>query len=390
MKRLSFLVFCIITLCASAEKNVLFIGNSYTYVNDLPSMINAMASSTNDTINVASNTPGACRFSQHVTNMSMTLIQQGGWDLVVLQEQSQLPSFPMSQVSQEVFPFAEALVDSIYANNICPEPMFYMTWGHKKGDADNAVYYPPLSTYEGMDSLLRERYLYMGKTFDASVCPVGKVWHYIRHNHPKIELYQNDNSHPTIEGSYAAACAFYTMILHKDPTLIRYTSTLDTSVATTIRNVTKQVVYDSLAYWQRPQPEASFTYNIIGNFAASFTCMTEKADTWLWNFGDGTDNIISDSSTIVHTFPTFGTYNVQLIISKHCKYDTLVLETEIIDSAITTSIHNMTVEVDSDAIVTIYDAIGRLIYKGIKHNAPYTSLTPGIYFINRKKIIITK
>ena len=387
MKKTALFVFCIVTVCVSAQKKALFIGNSYTSVNDLPGMVASMAASTDDKIITYSNTPGGCRFIQHCQNQSMTMIREGGWDVVVLQEQSQYPAFPEWQVEAEVYPYAKRLVDSIYANNDCPEPMFYMTWGHKNGDAGNAKEYPPIGTYEGMDSLLRTRYIQMGKDNHASVCPVGKVWHYIRRKFNTIELYSNDESHPSMAGTYAAACAFYAMILEKDPTLIEYhSSLLDTATERIIRNVAKLVVYDSLEIWKREQPEASFSYTDNGNYSATFTAQTEGADGWEWSFGDGSTD---DGKIVTHTFASDGTYNVQLVVSKHCLVDTVEIEVVINDSTTTESSVEVA-EMEEDVNVRIVDMTGRLIYQGKREEAPYSSLPAGVYFVNRKKIVLTR
>lgn len=255
MKRF-FIAICLFLATASCfaqseRKNVLFIGNSYTSVNDLPRLTQMVAQSMGDELTYESNTPGGCTFAQHCTNRSMTLIQQGTWDVVVLQEQSQLPSFPEWQVERECFPNATRLVEAAYAANPNVEPMFYMTWGRKNGDQSNAQEYPPLGTYEGMDSLLYERYMQMGRDNNASVCPVGRVWRNIRKNHREIELYADDGSHPSMAGSYAAACAFYTMIFHRNPSEIRYTADLDETTAQIIRSTVEEVVFDSLGFWQR-------------------------------------------------------------------------------------------------------------------------------------------
>ena len=243
---------CSTMLMAQREsKRVLFIGNSYTYVNDLPQLLWRVAESAGDAVEYQSNTPGGCTFQQHCTNQSMNLIQQGGWDVVVLQEQSQLPSFPQSQVEVEVFPYAQQLVNAVYTFNPEGEAMFYMTWGRKYGDQQNAQFFPVLGTYEGMDSMLYERYLYMAREYDASVCPVGRVWRFLRTHHADIELYQEDGSHPSLAGSYAAACAFYTMIFRKSPQFITYRPDLEENVASTIRNAVQHVVFDTLSFWLR-------------------------------------------------------------------------------------------------------------------------------------------
>lgn len=255
MKKTS-LLFVLLCLCGTiiaqeSNKRALFIGNSYTSVNDLPSLVQRIAENTGNTLEIRSNTPGGCTFAQHCENQSMTMIKEGNWDVVVLQEQSQLPSFPQNQVEVECLPFAQRLVDSIYRYNPDAEPMFYMTWGRKNGDTRNAEFFPILGTYEGMDDMLYERYMYMARTNNASVCPVGKVWRYIRTHHPEIELYQSDESHPSQAGSYAAACAFCVMIFHNDPLEITFDYELDSTTARLIREAVHTVVYQILSYWQR-------------------------------------------------------------------------------------------------------------------------------------------
>lgn len=235
---------------AQDATKVLFIGNSYTEVNNLPQLVKSVAESARFDVSVMANTPGGCTFRQHCTNQSMDLIRQGGWDFVVLQEQSQYPAFPQNQVDNEVFPYAWELAKAV--KNVGARPMFYMTWGRKDGDQQNGQIFPPIATYEGMDSLLYERYMYMATTNEASVCPVGRVWRYIRENHHSIELYQADGSHPSMAGSYAAACAFFVMIFHQPTDLITYDAGLDSATAQIIRNVVNDIVYDHYDLWYDP------------------------------------------------------------------------------------------------------------------------------------------
>jgi hypothetical protein len=138
---------------------VLFIGNSYTAVNNLPSQIAQLADGTHDTLIYDMSAPGGYTFQQHTTNTTtLSKIQQGNWDYVVLQEQSQLPSFPDAQVASDVYPYAHALDSIIHENNPCAKTIFYVTWGRKNGDASNCAFFPPVCTYDGMDSLLQLRY----------------------------------------------------------------------------------------------------------------------------------------------------------------------------------------------------------------------------------------
>lgn len=186
----------VLLICSAANgqglsKKVLFLGNSYTGVNDLPNMLSDAAKSTGDTLLFDSNIPGGYTFKRHAGDVnSLSKIIQGGWDYVVLQEQSQYPSFPISQVQASVFPYARFLDSLIQAKNPCAETVFYMTWGRKNGDAGNCASWPPVCTYAGMDSLLNLRYNMMADDNNAILSPVGAVWKYIRQNHPLIELYQ--------------------------------------------------------------------------------------------------------------------------------------------------------------------------------------------------------
>ena len=228
--------------------NVLFIGNSYTYVNNLPDMVSQMYAASGDSFEYTMSAPGGCTFQQHCS-VSLPYIQQGNWDYVVLQEQSQLPSFPENQFMQESYPYAQQLCSLVRQYSPDAKIVFYMTWGRKNGDPQNGQYYPPLNTYEGMDSLLYARYMMMAVDNGTCVSPVGAVWHYIRNHYPDLELYQSDESHPSYFGSFVAACSFYTTFTGHNPLQIAWNGTLDETTATIAKNAAKRVVFDSLSKW---------------------------------------------------------------------------------------------------------------------------------------------
>lgn len=250
MKREIALLFFLISIVwgHAQTTRVLFIGNSYTSVNDLPNLVSQIYSAAGETLDYSMSAPGGCTFQQHC-NVSLPYIQQGGWDYVVLQEQSQLPSFPINQFMQESYPYAQELCSLIRQYNPDVKIVFYMTWGRKNGDPQNGQYYPPLNTYEGMDSLLYARYVMMAEDNDACVSPVGAVWHQIRNQHPEVELYQSDGSHPSYLGSYVAACSFYAFFTGHNPIDITWNGTLDGDMADIAKNAVKRVVYDSMSKW---------------------------------------------------------------------------------------------------------------------------------------------
>ena len=102
---LIFLFFPNIMLAQSID--ILFIGNSYTYANNMPQMVSELALSFGDTLNFQTSTFGGATFNSHSSNVStLDKISQKNWDYVVLQAQSQEPSFSPSQVANDVYPYA--------------------------------------------------------------------------------------------------------------------------------------------------------------------------------------------------------------------------------------------------------------------------------------------
>ncbi|MBL7885512.1 MAG: T9SS type A sorting domain-containing protein [Flavobacterium sp.] len=297
-------------------KKVLFLGNSYTYSNDLPQLIANAAQSTNDVLLFDSNTPGGYRLQDHNSNStSLSKIAQGNWDFVVLQEQSQLPSFPINQVNTQVFPYATSLNNLIISQNPCAETVFFMTWGRQNGDSQNCAVFPSVCTYEGMDDLLRERYMTMTINNQAIVSPVGAVWRYLRTHSPELNLYVSDGSHPSLLGSYAAACTFYTTLFRKDPTLISFNSSLTETDANTIKAAVKAVVFDHLTDWQigNYDPNSNFSYSNSTTTTVQFYNSSTNATSFLWNFGDTTT---STEANPVHSYTSAGEYFVTLTATK--------------------------------------------------------------------------
>ena len=316
------MIFSVAVFGQSLTKKALFLGNSYTAVNNLPQMVADIAASAGDTLLIDSNIPGGYTLQGHSTNtVSLGKIEAGGWDYVVLQEQSQLPSFPFPQVQQLVFPYARKLDSIINTHNECAETVFYMTWGRKNGDAENCPVWPPVCTYEGMDSLLNLRYRMMASDNQAILSPVGAVWRYLRQNHPQLELYSADGSHPSLAGTYAAACSFYSAFFRKDPTTVSFNPGIPATDACLIRAAAREIVYDSLATWRigTMDPAAGFTYTQTGNGEVSFDNHSAFADQFYWDFGDG---FSSTDKNPVHIYTASGFYDVRLYAQSCSRQDT--------------------------------------------------------------------
>lgn len=255
MKRLFFIAFStLIPFSGNSQSHtnikVLFLGNSYTYVNNLPQLIHDIAWANGDTLVFDSNCPGGFTFNNHFSNTtSISKINSQAWDYVVLQAQSQEPSFSPGQVASQTLPFAIKLDSVINHNDSCTKTVFYETWGRKYGDASNCSAYPPVCTYTGMQDRLKESYKLFADTCLAMMSPAGEAWRKSIGLNPSLELYQADQSHPSLEGSYLTACVFYEALFRKSVLANSFNAGITASTVGFLQQVAHDVVNDSLDVW---------------------------------------------------------------------------------------------------------------------------------------------
>jgi PKD repeat protein len=344
--------FCIsgYELKAQLSHRVLFLGNSYTGVNNLPKIIHDVALSAGDTLIFDSYTPGGYQLIDHsIDVISQNKIMAGGWNYVVIQGQSQEPITFTNQFNNG----GAALYNLVKQYNPCAVTVPYMTWGRKNGDASNCAAFPVMCTYQGMDTTIRDRYLNLTDFINGEVSPVSVVWNYLRQNFPNIELYQADESHPSAAGSYAAACCFYASLFKKDPALITYNFGLNATDASTIRNAAKTQVFDSLHLWDfKRLPISDFGYQVgPGNNEIIFHPINQGVrQSYFWDFGDGDT---SSTPNPTHSWLTNGTYTVSLTTT-NC--DLQGLHTSFTDTIIQFCSHTPTIYT-SHAWLCNYDTL---------------------------------
>ena len=319
------LLFPSLIFSQSNAKRVLWIGNSYTNVNDLPTLLRQLALSGGDSLIMDSNTPGGYTFANHASNaVTLQKLALSTNDFVILQAQSQEPSFPPTQVETQTFPYAQQLDSLIHVGSACAKTVFYMTWGRKYGDTQNCPNYAPLCTFEGMNDRLRWAYKQMADENEGLMSPVGMAWKASWEADSTINLWSSDNSHPSLAGSYLAACVFYATILEKNPVGLSYTAGLPALQATFLQQIASNTVFDSLSTWNinRWDAQSSFTYNAQGN-SISFTSTSQNANQYAWDFGDGQ---LSNEGNPIHIYDgSNNSYLVQLIASGLCSADTSTL-----------------------------------------------------------------
>ena len=116
---------------------------------------------------------------------------------------------------------AKQLVQVIRDN--AATPVFFMTWAY--------VDEPE------MTALLDDAYTSTGKELDAQVVPVGLAFERAIHLRPNLKLRIADRKHPTIAGTYLAACTFYAALHQQNPAGLSYTAGLDPDDAAFLQRV---------------------------------------------------------------------------------------------------------------------------------------------------------
>jgi hypothetical protein len=186
---------------AAADRvRILFIGNSYTYVNDLPRTLQAMAAAGGShSVEVGSVLVGGASLRRHWNDRdAVELVRRAGWDYVVLQEQSLLPL----ENPDELIAYGKRFGTEIRAAQATP--VLYLTWA-RKGRPSSA-----------QDSLDRA-YLRLAGEIGATIVPVGPAWREFQRLEPTSDLYAEDGSHPSPLGSFVAASVFYRTLFGRPP-----------------------------------------------------------------------------------------------------------------------------------------------------------------------------
>jgi hypothetical protein len=258
MKYLVLACFFLLSLCSCSPNmgctntrgvnscpRVLFIGNSYTSVNDLPGMLSALAKAGGHPIQTGMVAPGGETLAGHLSStQTMGMLQSSKWDFVVLQEQSQIPAIEPER-SQDMYPAAIALVGKIRQSGA--QPILFLTWAHRDGwPEDN------MPDYESMQMQINQGYMAIANELIAPVAPVGYAWLDAWRQNPTLDLWQADGSHPTEQGTYLAACVFYAVIFRQTPENNPYHAHLPATTASYLQSVAASTVLSNPTAWNLP------------------------------------------------------------------------------------------------------------------------------------------
>ena len=363
--------------------SVLFIGNSYTSYNNLPLLVKNLSTSAGKTLNIDSNMPGGYLMSSHLNDATtLSKISQGNWDYVILQVQSQIPTIEFIR-DNDMYPAMTDLKSVIEQYNPCAKIITYMTWGRRFGgqqcDPSGTYCSPVFANFNHMQDSLTSAYLEISELLNIQCAPVGVTWQNIL-NDTTLVLHSGDNSHPNIDGSYAAALNIFSSIWKQGTSGLTYTAGLSNQLAQYYQSKSDNTIFNSANDWNLliNNPSANFSESISGN-TATFTNSSSSVNSTLnyyWDFGDGNTSSVQNPS---HTYTTNGTYTVTLIASNCIFSDTITntiqIGTNSMDENTHTNFefypnpttHQITINVEKQllgSVYTIYDYTGKSILTG--------------------------
>lgn len=201
------LISCIfLTLSVDAQGGkdtlkVLFVGNSYTYVENLPQLVSIMSDGTKTKLITRKSTVGGAYLSEHWKSerglKTRELISKGKFDIVVLQDNS------MATIQQpdSTAKYARLLCTLIRQSGA--QPYFYMTWAREK-----------VPQYQQEISAV---YSKIARDNNAVLVPVGNAWELALHLRPALPLFNPDGSHPSALGAILSAYVFTRVLTREVP-----------------------------------------------------------------------------------------------------------------------------------------------------------------------------
>lgn len=202
---------------------VLFIGNSFTFFNGgIDTQLAHLAPSTRTSCIAVG---GSTLEKSWNGGSAPQAIRDGHWAYVILQEQSQLPVLDPAMFRQGVTEFNQAIERS------GARTILLMTWQR------------PDRASEGVTTdNLAAAYRAVGAELGIKVAPAGVAFAMALAERPDLVLYEPDG-HPTMEGTYLAACVIYATILGRSPVGIAYA---DPSISPELRDFFQRIAAESL------------------------------------------------------------------------------------------------------------------------------------------------
>ena len=216
--------------------SVLFVGNSLTQVNDLPTVFKRFAaeSSLRAEVEITSITPGGAFLYDHwKQGQALAMLRDKHPNFLVLQGQS---TEPLS--ARESFSRCSALFKT-EADHAGATMILFATWARPAGDP---YYNDPTSgrSPAAMQTGLNSTYASVAKNIGATLAPVGVAFERAQQDSPKIQLLDG-TQHPSPAGTYLAAAVLFRAVFNASSAESTYYGNLPKETATRLQHVADEV-----------------------------------------------------------------------------------------------------------------------------------------------------
>lgn len=229
---------------------MLFIGNSYTYYHTYPAIFKEIAWYEGHYADCNIFISGGYTMKAHLANPhSMEQVDKGGYDYVMLQDQSILPTLNGTADDAGSAEQMVKMVNRVRESSPEAKVLLEITWGRKFGSNNFGKYeqyiekYPHFySSYDAMQQRLIDVMTAEAEQNSALLNPVGLAWQFVMHERPDINLYHTDNHHQSYAGSYLAAAVAYLTIYQQPFGNAPANGKLSPEIASYLRSVAERVV----------------------------------------------------------------------------------------------------------------------------------------------------
>lgn len=184
------------------ELAVLFVGNSYSF--GVPRAFSNLAAEHGRKVRVGHSTNSRWSLAIHAGDRgTLRKIREGKWDVVVLQEHSEIPAMSAGRRAKVMFQPLRILVTEV--RNSGAVPLLYQTWGRR--DGEKGVWH---DDFHAMNTRLRKGYQAAARDAGGLVIvPVGDAWEREISAGRGEGLFREDGSHPAPRGDALTAEVFY-------------------------------------------------------------------------------------------------------------------------------------------------------------------------------------
>ena len=180
---------------AKSVKSVLFIGNSFSFYWNMPTLFEKIAENQGVVFDVHSATESGASLKNHwlgqKKSQAVELINNKRGDYVIIQDHSLETINKLEDFRAYGTNFCEIVKES------GAEPILLMTWAY--------------SSEINMINTISKQYKLLGSKLNVRVCPVGEIFNLSRTIKPEINLF-SDDKHPSPDGSYLVALSLYKFI----------------------------------------------------------------------------------------------------------------------------------------------------------------------------------